>query len=800
MGTLGQDLRCAVRALQRNPDYTLIAVLTLALGIGANTAMFSVLSGVLFRPLPYPSPNELVMVWTESPSEGRREGRSTYRDVEQWRALSKSFVDMAVFDPVSVNLTTPSHVERISSMRVSPNFFALLGVSAQRGRIYSAEEAEARQRVVVISHRFWQARLAGDENVVGSSVEIDGVTSQVVGVLPQDFSYGDSDVWEPHSLFADWESRRGERGDASWFVLGRLRPDVAVEQAQVELGAIDRRLDEQRLVSERGRGVNITPLSLRVVPPSARLALWMLSAAVFLVLLIAVANITSLSLARSASREREFAVRSALGAGKAHLVRLLLTESVTLAVVSALVGIVVAEAAVPLIVGLRPAGLALPASVNVDGYTLAWTVALTMFAGIAVGVVPAVAVARDGLQSGLRESGRGSSSGKSARATRRILVVAEFALAIVLLVGAGLLTRSLLKLQRVDLGFNPDRVLSMQLSLPNFPRQQWASYYEQVLEQVHGVAGVERAGIIGDLFTGPSAERVVTVEGRGNPQRLRIRIDEVSSALFSTLDVPIINGRPFSSDDRDNAVRVAIVNVALANQLWPSQDAVGRRFKLGALEEDSPWFTVVGVVGDVRRQGFENAPGAQMFQPLAQNPSRLATLLVRTSLAPAGMAGAVQDAIRRVDRRTPVYGVTTLDARLAGFQAERRFHTMLLALFSIAALLLAAIGIYGVVQYSTAIRTREIGIRMAVGAERRDIFAMVVGEGLRLALTGLALGLIAAFWLAQLGASLLFNVNAADPPTYVIVSLVLTAAAVAACYFPARRAARLDPLRALRYE
>ncbi len=609
-------------------------------------------------------------------------------------------------------------------------------------------------------------------------------------------------MWEPHTLFPDWDVRRGERGDASWLVVARFRPNVTIEQGQAELSAIARGLDERRSASEQGRGVSVMPMGLYLVGARWRLALWMLTGAVFCVLLIGVTNITSLSLARSAGRTREFALRAALGASRGRVVRQLFAESLVLAALSGIAGLVVAWAALPIIIAFKPADLMTLGDIRLDVPTFAWTFGLSILTGVLVGLVPAVTTTRWNLQASLHEAGRGASASASARLTRRSLVVAEFALAIVLLVGAGLLTRSLMNVQHINPGFSSERVLSMQLAIPPLETtSQRADYYQQVLDRVSGTGGVESAGVIGDLFINGSPEQIVTVEGNARgAERLRLRRDEVSSGLFDTLRIPIVRGRSFSSEDGPNAPRAAIVNESMARRLWPGQDSVGKRFKMGVASADGPWFTVVGVVGDVRRQGLEEEPAAQMFEPVAQNPSRLATLLVRTSNQPIGMAATLRSAIHEIDRRGLVYGTNTLSARLAGFQAERRFQTSLLMVFSALALLLAAIGIYGVVQYSISTRTREIGVRMAVGADRRDIFNMVVGEGLKMSLTGLALGLVGALWLGHLGSSLLFGVSSMDPVTYVGVSLLLTTVALAGCYFPARRAARIDPLVALKYE
>lgn len=802
---MAQDIRYAVRTLRKSPGFTTTSVAVLALAIGANTAMFSVLNAVLLRPLPYRSPEQLAILWTEIRSQNLREGRSAYWNVEQWRGQSKSFADMAVFDPASVTLTSADKAEQISVVRITPNLFPLLGVQPVQGRIFSAEEAEQRQRLALISHRFWQTRFGGAQDAIGATVELDGVPSQVVGILPAAFQFPElnADVWEPHTMLPDWEAGRAARGGGSWFVVGRLQPNVTFEQAQAEMSAIARRLDEQLPASERNRGISVVPLSRQLTGPRSRLALWMLTGAVFSVLLIAATNVASLSLARSASREREIAIRAALGASHARIVQQLLAESLTLAVISGLLGILVALAGIRLILALKPGDLARLNEIGLDPPVLGWALAICLLTGILVGLAPAITMARRNLRPG-QEGGRGISGGVATRGIRRALVATEFALAIILLVGAGLLMRSLWSVEDVDPGFRPERVLSVQLSTPALmSAAQRADTYGRVLEQVESLPGVENAGMIGDLLIGGSPEQILTTEGdaRTVSERLRFRRDEVSAGFFKAVGTPLLRGRFFSVEDGPDSPRVAIVNDAMVRRLWPGRDPVGKRFKLGAGDSDSLWFTVVGVVGDMRRQGLENEPIPQMFEPLAQNPSRLATLLVRTSMDdPLKMVGSLQAAVRRVEKYAPLYNVTTLDNRLGGFLRQRRFQTSLLIGFSVVALLIAAIGIYALIQHSIATRTQEIGIRMAVGAQAGDIFRMVISEGLKLCLTGLVLGLVGAFWLGQAGSSLLFGVTATDPLTFITVSLLLTAVAAAACYFPARRAMKVEPTVALRQQ
>ncbi|HZI75236.1 MAG TPA: FtsX-like permease family protein, partial [Gemmatimonadales bacterium] len=487
---------------------------------------------------------------------------------------------------------------------------------------------------------------------------------------------------------------------------------------------------------------------------------------------------------------------------RGRIVQQLLVESLTLAIISGLLGLLVALAGIRLILAIKPGNLARLNEIGLDPRVLGWALTLCLLTGILVGLAPAITMAHRNLNPYGQDGGRGVAGGVAASRTRRGLVMMEFALAIILLAGAGLLVRSLWSAENVALGFRPERVLSMQLSTTAFrAASQRVNFYNEVLEQIESLPGVESVGIIGDLFIGGNPERVVTADGheQGIAQRLRFRSDEVSAGFFKAIGTPLLRGGFFSAADGPDSPPVAIINEAMARRLWPGVDAVGKRFKLGSADSGTPWFRVVGVTGDMRRQGLEREPIPQMFEPLAQNPSRLATLLVRTSMDdPLKMVGAVQAAIRRVDKNVPLYGVTTLGNRLGAFLAERRFQTSLLMAFALAALLIATIGIYGLIQYTVVTRTHEIGIRMAVGAQAGEILRMIIGEGLKLSFTGLVLGLVGAWWLGRAGSSLLFGVSATDPLTFVTVSLLLTAVAIVGCYFPARRATKIEPIVALR--
>ena len=800
-----QDTRGALRAIRRNPAFSAVAAGTLALAVGVNVVMFSVLNTVLFRPLPYRFPDELVMLWTETPSQGLRENRSAFWNVEEWRRQSRSFRDMAVFDGVALTLTYEGETQRVRGARVSPNLFPLLGIEPRHGRSFSAGEAAERRRLALVSHRFWQARFGGSLDALDASVELDGRPSRIVGVLPEGFRFGslDADVFEPHTLFPDWEARRLVRGRDSWFVVGRLRPGITVEEAQTEMSTIAGRLDAEMPAAERNRGVRLVPLARHVVGARSRLALWMLMAAVGCVLLIAAVNVANLWLARSLGRGRDVALRAALGASPARIVRQHLTESMTLALGAGVAGTLLAVVGLDLVRALSPVEVARLDEVGLDARVLGWSLALSLLMGIAVGLAPALLWRRH-LRGFGDAGGRVTAGGIAARTIRRGLLAAEVALAVVLLVGAGLLVRSWWQVEGVDPGFRPEKVLAMQVGAPALmaPAQR-ADFYRRALERIESLPGVERTGFISDAFIGSSPERTLTTEREGEAvsTRLQYRSDEVSEGLFQALGTRLRGGRFFSLRDGPASPRVAIVNAALARRLWPGDEAVGRRFKRGPADAAGPWLTVVGVVDDMRRQGLEREPIPQLFEPVAQNPSGAGFLLVRTAGEnPADVAAAVQEAVRQLEPRAPLYGASTLQARLRAFYAPRSLQTSIVVAFAAVALLMAAIGIYGLIQYAVSTRTKEIAIRMAVGADTGDVFRMVVGEGLALSGAGVALGLLGGAWAGWAARSLLFEVGPLDPSTFVGGSALLLSVALAASWLPARRAMRVDPIVALRQD
>ena len=801
-----QDLRYAARTLRKSGAYAISAAATLALAIAANTTMFSVLNAVLLRPLAYQSPDRLAMLWTEDPTQNLREGRSALWNVEQWRSHSQSFSDLAIFDGISTTLNGSEGAEQIAGGSMSPNLLPLLGVLPVQGRNFSSEEVEQPgQREVLISHRFWQTRFGRSNDALGATLVLNGAPSQIVGILPADFRIAtlDADVWTPRTMSEDRQGRPAVAGPETWFVIGRLRAGVTVAQAQSEMSAIARRLNDQLPAIERTRGITIVPLSLQVVSPESRQALWVLGGAVFFVFLIAAANVASLSLARGVARTREMAVRVALGASAGRIVRQLMTESMLLAAISGVIGISLAVVGIRLVRTFGPANLARLNEVSLDVRALGSAFAISLLAGILVGLAPAIATLRRDPRPSAEEGGRSVMGGAATRKIRSALVVAEYALAIIVLVGAGLLVRSWWQVKGIDPGFRAERILTMKLSAPatfTFAAPR-VDLYRRVLEQMRAVPGVESSGIIGDMFIGNSREQVITIEGDDGtaPQRLRLTNGEVSADFFKTVGTPLLRGRFFSNADGPDTVPVVIINDAFARRAWPARDPVGKRFKMGPRDSARPWYTIVGVVADMRRQGLEREPMPQFFESLAQTSPRGVDLFIRTaSDDPVKIAASLQAAVHQVNKDVAISGIAPLDEQLATYLVQRRFETLLLVGFSGVALLIATVGIYGLIQYSIATRTQEIGLRIAIGAQAGDVFRMIIAEGLRLTLIGLAVGLVGTLWLGRVGSSLLFGVTATDPLTFITVSLLLTLVATAACYFPARRAMAIDPIVALR--
>jgi len=795
--TLWQDLRYGARMLLNSPGFTATALFTLALGIGANITIFSVVNAVLLRPLPYPEADRLVYLWSEAPMQNIRERASAYANFSEWRNQNKSFEDLAALDPTVVTLTGAAEPEQVMSIRASANLFSLLGVRPLLGRTFTADEEQQKVRVVVLSHGLWRRRFGASPGILGQTLEIDGVSSQVIGVMSESFlPDGENRIWEPHTLFPDWEAQKAQRGTGSWQVVGRLKPQVSLEQAQTEMSAIAQRLEQAYPDANKGLGVNLVPIQLQFTGSNVRLALWMLFGAVVLVLLIACTNVANLMLARGIAREREMAIRMALGAGRMRLVRQLLTECSLLALLGGAVGLLMAVWGIQALKSFGPPNLPRLDGVAIDTRALAFTTIVSLLTGLLFGLAPALKISQTQPGAALKE--RRSASGG-------LLVITEFGLAVLLLAGAGLLLRSFSKLQAVDPGFDPAQALTIQLTpARNSTADQWRVFYGQLSERVAALPGVEAVGLTSEIFISGNPDGLITVEGAA-PEvaataRIPFRRDVISEGLFRTLRVPLRTGRFFNSQDNPGAVPVTIINETMARRFWPGEEALGKRFKLGPAQSDSPWLTVVGVVGDMRRQNLERQPIAQIFRPYLQSSQRRMILLARTTGEPTQLAPLVRNEIRALDKTVLVNGVGTLESLLARNVAQRRFQTWLLTLFSALALLLSAVGIYGLIHQSVALCTREIGTRMALGAQPRDVLRLVIGQGMSLALCGVGIGLLAAFGLTRVLTGLLFGVTATDPTTFIATPLLLLLVALLACYLPARQATKVDPLVALRHE
>jgi putative ABC transport system permease protein len=806
-----QDLRYGVRMLFKNPGFTFVAVLTLALGIGANTAIFSLVKAVLLRPLPYHDPDRLAMLWTDDPKRNIHEEGTSYPNFQDWRSQNQLFTDMAICSRgIPAFLTGGDEPERVMRDYVSANIFPLLGVTPALGRTISPDDEQRGARVVVLSHGLWQRRFGGSPDAISKTLEIDGQTSQVIGVMPANFYFPtkDTQLWEPVTAGGFWELVHAERFLDTWRVVGRLKPQATFDQAQAEMNAIGQRLAQTYPVTNdnfAGFGVNVVPLTVQFTGKNLRLALWILLGAVVFVLLIACANVANLLLARGAAREREFAVRAALGARRGRLIRQLLTESAILALVSGLLGLGLAELGVRALVAFAPPDTPRLDEVTIDPGVLGFTACVSLLTGLLFGLAPAWKAARSNPNKALKEGGRGSSGGLRLRQTRGLLVVMECALAVALLTSAGLMIRSFMRLQSVDPGFKPEGLLMARVSLPLSPDRteaQTAAFFPQVIDRVAALPGVQAAGTIQDLLMRMNPDQTITVEGRsadGAGQGAdELTVGIIGHDLFQALSVPLLKGRFFTRQESLDS-RVVIINETLARRFFPGEDPIGKRIKFGGPYPllGTDWLEIVGMVGDLRRQRLEKQAVSEVYGP---GDSSIMDLLVRVDADPLTLVGALRREIRSVEPTAAVYGMTTGEHLVEQLSAGRRFQTGLLALFASIALVMAAMGIYGTMHYAAAQRTHEIGIRLALGARSAEVLRLIIGQGMKLTLLGLAIGLLGSFALSRVMSQLLFGVSATDPATFAGVAFVLTAAALLACYLPARRATKIDPLTSLRHE
>ena len=806
MNTLWQDLRFGLRMLVKKPGFTLIAVITLALGIGANTAIFSVVNAVLLRPLPYAEPDRLMQMFLNSPETPEGRGGYGNADFLALKERNQSFERVAAISPGNrFSLTGSGQPEEVIGAVVSADFFDVLRVRAERGRTFLPDEDKpGSPRIAVVSHSFWEKYLRSDPDAIGETATLNDETYTIIGVMPKDFrlsSVGPSDVWTTLRL----NNPPRVRPPYYLRVIGRLKSGVAVDQAQADAREIAGQV-QQQYPNSMPKVPAVKPLKLSIVG-DAQLSLSVMLGAVFFILLIASVNVANLLLARATEREKEMAVRAALGASRFRLIRQTLTESLSLALIGGMLGWLLAMWGVDLIVALSPERLPRIDEISIDRRVLGFTLFATLFSGLLFGLAPALESSPADLNATLKEGGR-STDGSSRKRLRGLLVISEFALALMLLVGAGLMIRSFLELQRVDPGFDPDRVLTAQIVLPRTrygEESRVGAFHQQLLQRIQSIPGVESAAVSMSLppdllvMRNPFAvEGQTPAPGQSQPIADQLLI---SPDYFHTLRIRQNAGRAFTDSDTSDAPPVMIINEAMARQHFPDGDAVGKRIQTGDYSPTGQWLTVVGVVADVKYNGLNEEAQPAMYTPFLQNLWwRSMYVSVRTSGEPSSLATAVRNEVWAIDRDLPVTQIRTMQERMSESVAEPHVYMLLLTVFGGVALLLSAIGIYGVMSYSVTQRTHEIGVRLALGANHSDVLRMVVKQGMTLALIGVVIGLAAAFALTQLMESLLYGVKPTDPLTFGVIAVLLTIVALAACYIPARRATRVDPMVALRYE
>jgi predicted permease len=806
MRTLWQDVRYGIRMLRKHPGFTLVAVLTLTLGIGANTAIFSVVNSVLLRPLPFTQPERLVKVWPQKV----RTSVSKAEFVEV-RDHSQSFDELAAYSGWSFTLTGRDEPAKLSGARTTATFFSLLGVHAALGRTFLPEEDQPeRSRVALLGYGAWENRFGGDPHIVGQSIMIDGQSHTIVGVLPRDFNFPDNQFSRDKlELVTPAPLDPGDGNDftAGYLnVMGRLKQGVTYEQAQAEVVNLARnaRVKFARKPDNYGLEASVNPLQRELIGETNQMLLVLLGAVGF-VLLIACANVANLQLARTTARNREIAIRTALGAARSRVIRQLLTESVLLSLLGGALGILLAMWGITILVSLLPEEIPRLNSIGIDLRVLLFSLGLSMLTGMLFGLAPALQGSKVDLQTALKEGGRTSTTGMGGR-MRSLLIVTEVGLALMLVICAGLLVKSFWRLQQVDPGFEAEKVLSLQLSPPSTSYEGGARkrvLYRQVLERVQALPGVKAAGAIHLLPMGGSNwNPALRVEDHPLPEGTDLPSVDwrlITNGYFQAMGIRLIRGRYFTEGDNENALAVAIVNETLARRYWPNEDPVGKRIRGGF--EGKDWVPIVGVVSDVKEQGLDLPTHLEMYRPYAQAPfTSSMTLMVRTDADPSGLAAAIRQEVWAIDKDVPITDIQPLTQVVSKSIATRRSTMLMLGTFAAVALLLGAVGIYGVVTYSVNQRIHEIGVRMALGATSRDVLRLIVGQGMRVILTGVALGLGGAYLVTRALERLLFGVSATDPLTFAGVSVLLTVIAFLACLIPARRATHVDPMEALRYE
>jgi predicted permease len=806
---LWQDLRYAARMLARTPGFTTIAVLALALGIGANTAIFSVVNKVLLQPLPFKNPNELVIIWENATHLGFPKNTPSPANFLDWRNQGTLFTGMAAMGPKDFNLTGVGEPERLDGRRVSANLFDLLGVQPRLGRRFLPEEDKPGTRVVILNDGLWQRRFGSDPKIVGQPVNLNGESYSVVGVMPPGIELPGFDNWKDQLWvpIAFSSEEANSRGNHYLEVIARMKPGVTLKQARVEMETIAARLAQQYPEENKRISCVVNPLHEEVVG-DIKPALLVLLGAVGFVLLIACANVANLLLARAAVRQKEIALRLALGASRSRLTRQFLTESVLLAILGGGVGLMFAFAGLRILTAFIPDTISQAESIGIDGKVLLFTALVAVVTGLIFGLAPAAQASNFSLNETLKEGGRDAAGGSKGVRLRGLLVIAEVAVSFVLLIGAGLLISSFLHLRNLDPGFRADHLLTAKIDLPElkYPdREHRIPFFDDVIRRVSALPGVQSAAIAGNLpLTYNGDSMYIGVEGIPDPppdQQRDVIYRAIGPGYFSTMGIPLVRGRDFTEQDSTETGYAVVVSEKMAKHFWPGQDPIGKRLKPGSTTSDSPWREVIGVVKDVRQNDFVADPKLQMYMSYRQLKSLAPNaLVVRTSVDPMSLAMPLRNAVWAVDKDQPVSNIRSMEEIVSAAMARQRFSTMLLGIFAALALVLAAVGIYGVMSYSVAQRTREIGIRLALGAQRRDVLRMTMEQGLRLVSMGVGIGLVAAFILTRVMASLLFGVDATDPTTFIVIPLILMSVALLASYIPALRATKVDPMVALHYQ
>jgi putative ABC transport system permease protein len=820
MGAIWQDLRYGARMLRRNPGFALVAILTLAIGIGANVIIFSVVDGVLLRPLPFPDSKRIVTLWETDVNRNVVHGTASAAELLDWRDLNHSFQDLSGWRALYFTITGNGGPEQVWGSQVSGNFFRMLRVAPMLGRDFSAEDEQpGHENVVILSYALWQRHYGGDPGIVGRTIPLDDQPFEVIGILPRNYTlYGtlpEFEIWKPFAF----TRTQLDRENHELVIFGRLRDGVRLPQAQGEMESILARLKQQYPGIDQKNGIHVVGFHDELVKP-LRPGLLLLLAAVGFVLLIACANVANLMLARASVREREIAIRASLGAGRRRILFQMLTESVLLAAVAAVVGIALAYLGLQLFHGVMPPSTGrgqIPHLdwITINGRVLGFTVIIGLITAVIFGLAPAIQIARSELYESLKEGSRGSTGGRRSHFVRSVLIVSEIAFSVLLLIGAGLLVRSFARMMSEDLGFNPSKLLTMQVFLPEAHYSSVPSivnFDREVVDRVAALPGVTSASTVNFLpLTGWTAFSDFDIAGRPSPgsgEHFTAAYRVADWRYVHTMGMVLKQGRDFSAADGPDSEGVVLINEALANRYWPGEDPVGKQIKLifpatlrpWDAQTRAGWLTIIGIVGDVRDWSWSEPKVAQLYLPATQNASKIMRIVVRTNGDPSRITSAVRQVVESVDPNQPVTEVSSMDEFLKIVMAQRRLNMALLAFFAAIAAILAAIGIYGVMSYAVTQRSHEIGIRMALGAEPRNVLGMMVSEGMKLALLGVAIGFASAMVVSKYLESQLYGIKARDPLTFATVAVGLGLVALAACYFPARRATKVDPLSALRYE